>query len=386
VSARSGNGKSASRTLADQLRALERQAAGRRAADGLPYDRSLLAEGSGVSRKTLGAWLDGTRTPQQDDALMRVVSTLALWAAQDPPAERDWIELRSAARASRGRPPAGGAPAKKRHGRLAGMTKTKKVIGGVALACVVSVISAVVVSAASGGLRNLSSSCLVGSPFAVSVYHQSDLAAQGLGAMAFPGKLNLSPAEVSGLPGSVDGGSQGYDVTSTSADLTLTARCSVRILQMSADVVARHAPLSGTIVVLPSQGGEPDTAITFRLDSANPVGLNGQGAQPYFQDRTFVFAPHEQDTFKLEGWTAKSAIQWKVKITFLERGHVRSLLVQDGSRPFRVTAFATTGADPYQAEYFDCEDEFCSGSESGWFRIYPSPSAARLGVGTRYAR
>jgi hypothetical protein len=383
---RSGRGKSATVTLAAQLTKLEHQAEERRTADGERYNRSLLAAESGVSQKTLSAWLDGITTPQQDDTLMRVVNTLALWAGQERPAERNWIELRKAARASRAHPSAGGASAKKGLGRLTGMSRAKKIVASAAAACALAVISGFATPAFSDLTSSLSSSCLVGSPFAVSVYHESDLAATGLGAMAFPGKMSLSSAQVSGLPGSIDTSGQGYDVRSTTAALTLTARCSVRILQMRADVISRRAPLSGTIVVLPSQGGEPDTAITFDLDSADPVGLNGQSTQPYFQSKTFVFAPHEQDTFKLDGLTEKSTIQWKVEITFLERGHVRRMFVQDGSRPFRVTAFAATGSDPYQAEYFDCQDGFCGAGRSGWFRIYPSPSAAALGMGSRYVQ
>ncbi len=252
-------------------------------------------------------------------------------------------------------------------------------VGGILSAVIIAVVVNFVTEVGEPIIHDALVSCPSGSPFKASVYHESNIAGNGFGFMAFPSELLLSRSALNQLPGSVDHRVQGYDGSTTSADLTLTAYCRVRILQMRADVVARHRPLDGTVIDIPSQGAVNSTGIYFNLDRLDPVALKATGftggSRPYFQDRTFEFAPKEQDSFKLEGSTSSYAIQWKVQITYLEGNETRVTYIQDGAEPFQTTALAIK--DHYRAEYFLCftGDELpgCD-NRSGWQRIRPVAS------------
>jgi hypothetical protein len=96
-------GRSISRSLADELRALEAMAREASIAAGIRYSRTLVAEQSGVSAEALGAWIDGRRAPQDGATLIRVITVLASLAGQPAPDESDWRALWVAARQSRDR-------------------------------------------------------------------------------------------------------------------------------------------------------------------------------------------------------------------------------------------------------------------------------------------
>lgn len=85
-------------TLADELRSLESRARQACAADGTGYSRALLAARTGVSKETLGAWIDGERVPQDSGNLMKAVAVMSGLSGRPGPDETRWRDLWEAAR------------------------------------------------------------------------------------------------------------------------------------------------------------------------------------------------------------------------------------------------------------------------------------------------
>lgn len=89
-------------TLAEELRSLESQARQACAADGTGYSRGLLAARSGISKETLGAWIDGERVPQDSGSLIKAVAVMSGLPGLPGPDEARWRDLWEAARQQRG--------------------------------------------------------------------------------------------------------------------------------------------------------------------------------------------------------------------------------------------------------------------------------------------
>ena len=116
------------------------------------------------------------------------------------------------------------------------------------------------------------------SPLLASVYHETSLDSPGL-ATVFPGKLNLSKADLQALDkqGSQNdawlAGRGGYDGYATHIKLTLTGCQSLRILEMRAIILTQSPPLTGTIFQPGSQGSSGSVPLRFNLDSGSPVAM-----------------------------------------------------------------------------------------------------------------
>ena len=194
------------------------------------------------------------------------------------------------------------------------------------------------------------------------------------GDAVFPQKIELSAAALSKLHGSMLGSPGSYDGSSTAFDLTLTARRPVRILQMSAYVLSRRSPLTGTIYVQPSAGTAASTKLYFKLDGADLAALGGSavpgqpGANDFFRNYTLTLAPREQQTLSVTGAACRSAVQWILEITFLEGKSTtpKTAFVYDSHhKPFQTTALAHR----YGAAYMYCDLGCGSGPPSdNWSR------------------
>jgi hypothetical protein len=204
------------------------------------------------------------------------------------------------------------------------------------------------------------------SPLLASVYHETSSDHPGL-ATVFPGKLNLSKADLQHLnkEGSVAwlAGRDGYDGSDTHLKLTLTGCQPVRILSMRAVILSRSRPLHGTIFQPASQGGVFSLTLRFNLDSGSPVATqsdNNGGSFNYFERYTFTLAPHEQHTFEIIGTTLRSSVTWKLDVEFLVHNKTVNETIEDGSQPFRTTALlknADSLPNPYphyRAAYAQC--------------------------------
>lgn len=207
------------------------------------------------------------------------------------------------------------------------------------------------------------------SPFVASVFIPS-----GPASTIFPQSINLPDAGVTALPSSIRHSTDSYDGYSTTFELTLTAHRRVRILKMNADVLARGRPLTGTTFGIPSAGTQPITQLNFDLDTAEPVALEGSSSpgllseKHYFHYHTMTFAPYGQRTLSVTGYTCSSAVQWVVKITFLEGAStIRNIFVyEDHNQPFKTTALARH----YKAAYVFCDAvSYCPGKQANtWQR------------------
>jgi hypothetical protein len=88
--------------LASELQKLESRAKAACGASGKPYSRAIIATKSGVSKETLGAWLDGRRVPQDGSKLLKVAAVLADLSGDNAPDESHWQALWVTARKNPG--------------------------------------------------------------------------------------------------------------------------------------------------------------------------------------------------------------------------------------------------------------------------------------------
>ena len=227
------------------------------------------------------------------------------------------------------------------------------------------------------------------SPLLASVYPETSLDHPGL-ATVFPGKLNLSKAELKLF--NKDNGTAwlaargGYDGYTTHIKLTLTGCQPVRILSMRAVILTRSLPLTGTIFQPASQGSIPSFPLEFNLDSGSPVATmpdNSGHSYNYFETNTFTLAPHEQHTFEIKGTTVRWAVTWKLDVEFLMDNRTVNETIENGGQPFKTSALLDSGSSAnsspfpdYRAAYGACYGyggqpwpTVCRHLTSAWVRV-----------------
>ncbi|SEG93380.1 hypothetical protein SAMN04489712_13837 [Thermomonospora echinospora] len=135
------------------------------------------------------------------------------------------------------------------------------------------------------------------------------------------------------------------DTSQTRFKMTLVGRRHIplQIIQISARVLARREPVSGTLVVGPSGGSEDVEAGTITLDSDDlrlyAVDQGGRATRPYF-DRKFVSLEQDEPiVFEVLATSSSSDIDWELVIETVA-GTARETVVvrSDGTprgRPFR---------------------------------------------------
>jgi hypothetical protein len=211
---------------------------------------------------------------------------------------------------------------------------------------------------------------LGGLPILVNVYHEGAQTNPVNGAFAFPQLLSLSKADLRYIDTrgvtawAVARG--GYDIAQTTVKLTITARRRVRILGMRAMILARSAPVTGTLLEPAEQGAVLNTAIDIGLASISPIALlvGSDGfptSQPYFKKYSYVLAPNEQATFEITAFPGHQlyqlgggAFRWLLDVTILDQNHLRDVLVRDsGGKPFGTTG-PTPNTAAFRALYEQC--------------------------------
>lgn len=247
------------------------------------------------------------------------------------------------------------------------LRRTKKLlfwIGGIVTALVTGLAVAFGTGVGNGLFKSASSIAVsTGPPLSVSLYHETMLdnpGGGGFGTTVFPGKLNLTKADLQAIntnygTGIVHwlAGRGGYEEY-TELKLTVTGRRNCRILNMRADILSRTPPVDGTLFQVPvsGTGGSGSVSFSFNLDSSSPVALAGlyypgSNSSEYFQANTFTLAPGEQDTFQIFASTNEFAVRWVIDITILDGSKIVQDVVSDnGGVPFRTSAVApiTQGA------------------------------------------
>lgn len=117
----------------------------------------------------------------------------------------------------------------------------------------------------------------------------------------------------------------------------------IRILDMR--VVSQcHAPLTGSLIYAPPQGGPENVQVGFDLDSTDTEarierGTVVAGSDPaYFAKYTRTINPGGEQVFNLLASTMKHSCTFRYKVTILDGQEPVSQLIGDGDRPFRVAA------------------------------------------------
>jgi hypothetical protein len=161
---------------------------------------------------------------------------------------------------------------------------------------------------------------------------------------------------------------QGYDVSDTLFDLTITAHQVVRILQMSAFVIRCSHVATGTLLDEPQESPViTATGISFNLGSPDPVALNAKGTGQFFYGRTFEVAPGHPETFQVLASSNGASFEWEIDLTLLIGNNNESFLIGDPSLPFLTTGVLPKGGH-YEAVFQDCAfvtSKLCSGLPSG---------------------
>ena len=331
-------------TLVSELRALESRAAKACALAGTAYSRAILAGQSGVPKETLSAWIDGQRTPQDSDNLMKIVTVLASLAGQPGPDDAGWRALWAAARQNRG-------PGKDRaHGKHQKLRRLAKGAAGATVPILLGGFLAPISSNGRGILWNLLSPDPSPTPKPVS----EDFEATATWCCRFTMVSENGGFYWKGPAASLDSAlgtfSRGHSDMSIS-DLTPAGSGVIEIqLQTSGTEPIYVAPpqvivrsrgenvKSGMVAVLPlyPQGSSAPGEFTADVDNASPVTTaNGSsGSQYYYVSNTspeiFILTV-EDDNYDCD---------FDLKLTWMKQGQKQSTLLTNNGHHFQILGYS----------------------------------------------
>jgi hypothetical protein len=123
----------------------------------------------------------------------------------------------------------------------------------------------------------------------------------------------------------------------------------IRILDIQPVIVARTAPLDGTLFFLPPQGGVPTLQMVANLDSPIPVidtvGSNNKPThEPYFDSYSISLHDAEQQTLTIRATTERFNVAFTLRVRYAIGGHRETETITDNGHPFRVSAPHCVGA------------------------------------------
>ncbi|WP_147267979.1 hypothetical protein [Spongiactinospora rosea] len=184
----------------------------------------------------------------------------------------------------------------------------------------------------------------------------------------------------------------GVDIMET--DIEIVARGNrdrpVRIMGMKADTECRE-PLSGAYFESPSAGApERIVKIGLDLDEPEPRGKaedeSGNWSGDYFQQNTISLKPDEEIVFHVKAWTLEHHCRFSIVLEVLDRGVMTDQVINDGDKPFQVTAAIKSEPDDFGGTrtMFSRYDEVYIGGvanpyQSGWIEVDPSTSRPLAG-------
>ncbi|WP_433221575.1 hypothetical protein ACQP00_21025 [Dactylosporangium sp. CS-047395] len=122
-------------------------------------------------------------------------------------------------------------------------------------------------------------------------------------------------------------------------------RSTIRVINVSAVVMDRKEPLSGTLLAAGPEGGGALTQIGFNLDENDPVARTvdedtGEFGKPYFSaTETKTLDRGEQEVFQITASTHRAFVQWCVEVKLLIDSKIQTHRKCPESGPLRTTAF-----------------------------------------------
>jgi len=275
-------------TLTAELADLEGGARLRRARDENPYSRLLLSETSGVPEAKFAPWLAGeAASGDDDDDLMAVVSTLALWAGKPRPEQGHWLSLAAAAREHR----AAGALPKLR----ALLPRSAAWTASLVSALIVGIVAPIVViEVTSGpGTQPTSGAGVPAVPFSYPV-SRTNGSLGGCAGWLFPQSIQKIP--YTSLHGSQDAAADetwalrhgAADVDGGAYTIILqgdSATDNVVIMDVRIKILSRKPAQAGTVIYNQSGCGSALAVqdFTVQVDSPDPqfTAQNGAARWPY---------------------------------------------------------------------------------------------------------
>jgi hypothetical protein len=123
----------------------------------------------------------------------------------------------------------------------------------------------------------------------------------------------------------------------------------VEILGIRANARCQR-PLDGTIFYSPTAGADPVAMMGFNLDSSDLAAQKATGgvvsSQPYFETTTISLAPGEHQVIDMVAVTHRHFCRYTYTLEVLDGGKTSTEQLNDGGRPFEVSALASESSAP----------------------------------------
>lgn len=131
-------------------------------------------------------------------------------------------------------------------------------------------------------------------------------------------------------------------------------------------ITARTAPLSGSLLCAPPQGGAPTMNMLYDMDRPFPVahdvqppknndgGLKEGLGPPFFDQRTITLHDHEQQVLLIRAVTAQHYVAFRLEADYLLGTQKKRAVIDNHGKPFEVSALILTppgGKSAYRSVY-----------------------------------
>ncbi|MEV5008479.1 hypothetical protein AB0K74_33265 [Streptomyces sp. NPDC056159] len=132
-------------------------------------------------------------------------------------------------------------------------------------------------------------------------------------------------------------------------------------------IVARTAPLTGTLLCAPSQGDLSTMNMLINMDRQFPVardvkfegddkvegGAPVKVGPPFFAQRTVTLHDNEQQVLLIRAVTQRHYVAFRLEASYMLGSHEKKTVIDDHGKPFQVTALlpATSKRSAYRGVY-----------------------------------
>ncbi|MEU9124394.1 hypothetical protein AB0C96_31810 [Streptomyces sp. NPDC048506] len=139
-------------------------------------------------------------------------------------------------------------------------------------------------------------------------------------------------------------------------------------------IVTRTAPLSGSLLCVPPQGGAPTMNMVYDMDRLLPVahdvkfgsddahgdGNHEQGlGPPFFAQRTITLHDNEQQVLLIRATTRRHYVAFRLEVDYMLGSRRKKAVIDEHGKPFRTSALVPTsagGRPAYRSVYTLQED------------------------------
>jgi hypothetical protein len=174
-------------------------------------------------------------------------------------------------------------------------------------------------------------------------------------------------------------GAVNLDTVTVRVTLTGHRNQQINIEDIRPLIVARSAPLSGSLLCVPSQGGAPTMNMLFDMDRPLPVahdvkfgnddgtdsgGNSREGiGPPFFGQRTITLQDNEQQVLLIRTVTRQHYVAFRLEATYMLGSQKKKAVIDDHGKPFQVSALVPTaaGATPVYRSIYAMRPDFSLG-------------------------